>query len=227
MAFHKHVLGVLRELELNKDKRLKTMITLIKGEDDKDIQNLEKMWKSIHDIEEGNHGALDNKWAYIFLDDIISCAEEKPYFLLKKSQRSELIRDIQKHTKALKKIYQSAGLDDRLISNEGQFFHGFSAQGENENILLEEGKRQKVHISDVLEFFEDYANEEISEAPNAGKMAKRQKSNRFIRRLGRRNKSRYGTGKPLQSVLITACSALYREDYSKSDISTLLNGRKK
>lgn len=224
MKFLSHVDEAKSWLKQVSDGRLEMMCILTEPDDSAYGEYYEKMWQTLFNAEKKYCGVKDSQWVLLFLDDVIECMEEKPHFYMNGEVRSELLQNIQVHTEILKRLYNDSGLNECLISNEGQFFGGFDAYDERGNIIAENGERPKVGIVDVLDFFNDFANEEVSENAQEGKIVERCKSNRFVRSLGRRNKSRYGT--PLQQVLINAAFAIYNENYSEPDISNLLNGRK-
>lgn len=220
-----HIEEVKSDLKNKKDIRLETLNLLTEPKWSTHKEYYEEMWQSLFRMKREYHNSKSSDWVYLFLDDIIDSKKELPYFYYNNAQRTSLLKKLKKHTDALKIIFEDSGLNAALISNDGQFFHGFYSYDDKGDPIMENGLRPKVAISDVLEFFLSYAEEEVSESAQKGKVVERQKSNRFVRCMAARNLDRYG--KILAQVIATAAFAIYGQEYTESDIANLVYGRKK
>lgn len=224
MAFHRHVLDIKGHISKSKDERSEIMRALTEPKEPAYLEYYEAMWESLFRAEQENNDNLDNEWVVNFLDKVAAARNLPPYFYISGAQRNALMNKIRKHTEALEKIYTNQLFNQNLISNDGQFFHGFynyeiseDANGEK----IETKSRPKVSVVDALQFFAERAEDAINESAHRGKTGKNVEAVRFIRILGERNNERYG--RPLNSVLQTAALAVYDVEYLESDISNLLN----
>lgn len=219
MKLPSHVNEAKAHLEKTNDNRLKIMRTLTESEDLAYEEYYEEMWKSVFRAEK-KYSSSDSEWVLLFLNSVMVAMEEKPYYSLNREGREQLLRDIKNHTRELKKIYQDSGLDQPFLSYDPQFLNLFDDDG---SLITEGDLLPSIGITDALNFYEDFANEEIKGFLQKGKLVKRYRSNRFIRELGKRNLSRYG--QPLLNALRHSAFAIYGDLYSEPDVHTLIYGR--
>lgn len=224
MAFHPHVLEVRDHLRQSEDGRITIMHTLTEPKISEYTGYYEEMWDSIFRAEQENNDDLDNRWVLNFLDAVADASNFPAYALISGTGRRDLIKEIHRHTKALEKIYTNQNFNQHLISNDGQFFHGFYTyeivkDGNSERI--ENKGRPKVSVVDALQFFAERAEDAINESAHRGKAGKNIEAIRFIRILAERNVERYG--RPLIAAIRTATLALHGIEYDDSDISNLLH----
>ncbi|MFA5593248.1 MAG: hypothetical protein WC989_08045 [Micavibrio sp.] len=219
-----HVDKVKAELAAKKDHRLKMMCVLTES-DSANEGYLEEMWESIFKAEKKYDGALNDEWVYFFLNAVTTSMEEKPYFSMNGEKRKKLLEDIKNQTTKLKKLYQDSGLDQPFLSYDPDFFTDFHSFDEEGKSVIETDLLPCVGITDALDFYEDFANDEIGSYVQSGKLVERHKSNRFVRVMGQRNVKRYG--QPLLGVLIKSAYAIYDEVYSEPDVLNLVKGRRK
>lgn len=222
---------VTDDLKRSKDERLETMLSLSPTSEHELYIDIKNMWK-ILSIEEGKLGDTKSKdWVLNFLDAVHLLRMQPKHSYLSNEERKDLINQIKKHTKKLKKLYVMNGLNADLISNDGQFFHGFVPEegtfigfGKKEKNDLKVRDLSKVSIAETLDFFEDFSLDEIQTAARKGKKGKTMREARFIRELAKRNQYRYGD--PLYSVIQTATEASYGHKYGMPGIHTLIKGRR-
>ncbi len=231
MGFPQHVLEVKRDLMASKDSRLSMMKKLMEQKD-KDNYNevgiYEKMWCALLKEEAKYGGDVDNNWVYSFIDSVIEADTLPEHAYISAIDRKDLLDNIKKYTSSLTQIYKTYGFDDPIITNDGQFFHGFTSHKVLDNNMgrFTEIEKAKVSVNDTLEYFAERAIEEINEYSHKGKKSEDIKAIRFIRLLAERNSARYN-GATLNLVLKTAIFSVHGAEYQDSDISNILNRTKK
>ena len=117
--------------------------------------------------------------------------------------------------------YKKLGLDEPFLLLDPVIFPLLDEEG---NAVTETDFLPTFGIINALDFYHDYASEELRNYKPKGKAGKRQKSNRFVRSLGTRFKNMYK--KPLLEVIARATILLYGEEYSESEVLYLVKGRK-
>ena len=229
MLFPKHVNDTKERLINTQDKRLPTLRTLTEPKDKAYTKEYIAMWRSLFKAEQENCAGDSNQWVYDFLDSVVEAHKLPPYFYISKKERDNLITRIQKHTKELEKIYDRNGFNQDIISNDGQFFGGFSSydiiKDESGTKIIDCGRPPKASVLDALHLFAERAEDEIRDVSSNGKAGTGIEHRRFVRQLAQRNK--YAYDRPLYPVIKTAVFALYGVEYEDSDISNLLHRNKR
>lgn len=218
MPLPDQVLEVKEEMVQTNDERLSILRMLTESENDDNKEECKKVWELLFKEHESFANVGTNLWVYSFLDAVIELKELPERFYMSGTDRKQAIKKIKNYTKKLKGLYVSLGLDDNLISNDGQFFHGFRSIDNNGD--------SKVSVSEVLDFFADYGQEELKEASYRGKKSDKIKAIRFARLLAERNMHRYG--KQLEEVIENTILLIYGVRYSEhKEFLTMLNRYKK
>lgn len=219
MELPKQVIEVKEQLLKAKDHRSEIIKSLTESE--KYRSDIEKMWKSLLKAENDNGRGSSNEWILEFLDAIYIFRQEKAYFSLSGADRKIYMKDIRECTRTLKIAYKELGLDQPYLLYDPYVFPLFDDKG---NPITETNFLPAIGITEALDFYHDYANEEVRNYKPKGKGGERQKSNRFVRLLGQRFMTVYK--KPLLEVTARAALLLYGEEYSQPQVHNLVRGRK-
>lgn len=219
MSFPEQVIDVKEEMQRTGDDRLEILKKLTESEQNDNKEECEKLWMILYQEHRSFSDVDTSLWVYSFLDAVKEFTQLPERFYMSSTDRKENIKKIKSYTGKLKKLYLSVGLDSELILNNGQFFHGFQAQEGCFNSFdkcdhsNEKREVSKVSITETLDFFSEYAEEELSEASYLGKKADNIKAIRFARLLAERNMERYG--KQLEEVIENAIILIYNVRYSE------------
>jgi hypothetical protein len=222
MKLPQHVKKLKAHLEKVKDSRLATLRLLTETENPAYKRDIEHIWGSLFTAEKDCNAELNSEWALEFLDAVHSFMQEKRYFSLPGAERRESITKIKKHTRELKKAYKKLGLDQPFLLYDPATF---PLPDEDGAPITDTHFLPAIGITEALDFYRDYANEEIKRYNPRGKIGIRHQSNRFVALLGKRFVNMYK--KPLWDVLASAALLLYDEQYSHSEILYHVNGRRK
>lgn len=222
---------VVMDLKRSEDERLETMLHFSPDSEHDLYFKIINMWEMLANEEKKYRDIKEKDWIYNFLDAAHSARTLPDHAYLNDGDREAVIKKIKEHTHALKSVYSAHGIDANLISNDGQFFHGFSPQEGNFKGFTPptikkrlKGDNSKVSINETLDFFEEYAIEELRTFSLIGKNGVDNNRPRFVRELGYRNLQRYGD--PLYQVVRIATEAIYKYEYGMPRIHTLINGRR-
>jgi hypothetical protein len=186
----------------------------------KNTPDLVAMWNALKRPAE-----QDDLWVWGFLRAVESASALPPYHYVRKRERDELSEKITKLATKLSQALVVNKLDGHLIHNKGKIFNGFLLYedfGESNQAGIDDDDLDKLKISTLITEFAERATSKIKETPTRGKSAKNVMAIRFIRLLAERNSQWYQYGKPLNSVVATATNAMYKTDYSASDVTNLL-----
>lgn len=220
MPLPKQVIDVKKEMETMHDERLPILKKLTVSEHDDYKEECEAIWTLLYQEHQSFSDVDTDLWVYSFLDAVQEFSQLPERFYASSTDREETIERIRNYTEKLKKLYVSIGLDSELISNDGQFFHGFQTHEDDFNSFdrctptTEKNDISKVSITETLDFFADYAEEELNESSYRGKKAKNIQAIRFIRLLAERNKKTYG--KTLEDVVENTALLIYGVQYSEN-----------
>ncbi len=130
MAFHRHILEVKDHLRKSEDERIGVMLNLTEPKGSQYLKEYEAMWNTLLKETKKHHDSnkpFNSRWVFDFLDSVVAATDLPSYFYMNGRERRELISKIRKHTNALEEIYTRQKFNQNLISNDGQFFHGFFA----------------------------------------------------------------------------------------------------
>lgn len=221
MDFPEQVIEVKQQLLQANDHRIKIMEALTEPSDKAYQSEAKKMWNSLLKAEKARGGGLSNQWILEFLDAVHLFMQEKPYYSLSGETRRECMNKIKVSTKNIKDAYKRLGLNDPFLSLDPVTFPLMDEEG---NAVMEADVIPTFGIIEALEFYLDYANEELRNYKPKGKAGERQKSNRFVRSLGTRFMNGYK--KPLLEVIARAAFLLYGEEYTQPEVHNLVKGRK-
>lgn len=215
------IIEVKERLLKEKDPRLQIMKKLTEPFDKTYQSDVVKMWKSLLRAEKDNGGGFNNEWVLEFLDAVHIFRQEKAYFSLPGADRRQYLKDIRKCTKTLKIAYKKLGLDQSFLLYDPAHFPLLDAY---KFPITDNHSLPAIGITEALDFYRDYASEQIKSFNPKGKAGERQESNRFVRSLGTRFMNRYKT--PLLKAIATAAFLMYGKEYSEPDVLNLVKGRK-
>ena len=221
MKLPEQVIEVKEKLLKARDPRIGIMKALTETDDIAYQSDVEKMWKSLLKAEMANGRALSNQWVLEYLDAVQIFMQEKSYFSLSGEVRRKHMAEIRDYTKKLKIAYKKLGLDEPFLLLDPVTFPLLDEEG---NAVTETDLHPTFGIINALDFYHDYAIEELRNYKPKGKAGGRQKSNRFVRSLGTRFMNGYKT--PLLETIARAAFLLYGEEYSESEVLYLVKGRK-
>ena len=182
--------------------------------------DLVSMWKAI----EKRSDPVDDLWVWRFLEDVENAVQLPRYHYKSKSERVELVSDINKLTHKLSLKLESNDLDEHLFYNPGAMFEGFYIYEdfeENHQAEINESAVKMIELTTLLNEINERSRRKVLEEPLAGKAGKNNRAIRFIRNMAIRNRKRYD--QPLNKVIMIATNTLFDTNYVESDIAKRCN----
>ena len=180
--------------------------------------DLVSMWKAIEKRSE----PVDDLWVWGFLEDVENAVQLPRYHYISKSERVELVSDINKLTHKLSLKLESNDLDEHLFYNPGAMFEGFYIYEdfeENHQAEINESAVKMIELTTLLNEINERSRRKVLEEPLAGKAGKNNRAIRFIRNMAIRNRKLYD--QPLNKVTAEAANALFGTKYPESEVVQL------
>ena len=178
--------------------------------------DLVSMWKAI----EKRSDPVDDLWVWGFLEDVENAVQLPRYHYISKSERVELVSDINKLTHKLSLKLESNDLDGHLFYNPGAMNEGFCIYEDfdaHHQAQINELAVKKIELTTLLNEISERSRRKVLEEPLAGKAGKNNRAIRFMRNMAIRNRKLYG--QPLNKVIMSATNALFETNYTEIDIA--------
>lgn len=221
--YPKHVNECIQELEKSEDTaRLALLHKLAPKYGDANFLSCKKMWKSLESISASKD---DTIWVHAFLGNVEDAQSLPPYYYENKKYRDNLLETVNKHTDALINVIEKEKLEAHLYYDTsimfGPGYYCYEDLSDSSRRDIDDTGVLKIAFSRFLDGIRDRISMEVNKAQDGTKASKNIEAIRFVRILSEQLKRKYK--KPLLSVIATATNVLYESDYSKSDISPLIN----
>jgi hypothetical protein len=185
-----------------------------------DTPDLVSLWKAIEKRSE----SVDDLWVWGFLEDVENAVQLPRYHYKSKSERVELVSDINKLSRKLSLKLESNDLDGHLFYNpEGmnEGFYIYEDFEENNQAEINQLAVKMIELTTLLNAINERSRRKVLEEPLAGKAGKNNRAIRFIRNMAIRNRKRYD--QPLNKVIMIATNTLFDTNYVESDIAKRCN----
>lgn len=182
---------------------------------------LTKMWRTLYRGEEQDY---DELYVYAFLGQCHDAMKLPRYRYLTQKERFEVGKKINALASELSTTLIEYELQSHIVAAHGKMFHGFyfyEDLSESNQFRADQSNDPKASDTNLLEAIASRARRQLSEVRLHGKQGKGQRAILFIRSL---NSSlvEYRHAQ-LHEVVATAANALFGTQYTKGDISNLMN----